>query len=43
MCLFRQTQQQAKIGLAVSLEAASEELMEQQEKAMGQPGSVPPF
>ncbi|KAH0556785.1 hypothetical protein GP486_005424 [Trichoglossum hirsutum] len=35
--------QQAKIGLAVSIEAAGDELMEQQEKAAGASASPPPF
>ncbi|KAH8689692.1 putative mitochondrial import receptor subunit [Talaromyces proteolyticus] len=36
-----QVKQQAKVGLAVSLEIAGEELMEQQEKAESQ-GTIPP-
>ncbi|KAI9832118.1 MAG: translocase of outer mitochondrial membrane [Phylliscum demangeonii] len=38
-----QVKQQAKVGLAVSLEAASEDLMEQQEKAAAAAGAPPPF
>ncbi|KAL2007202.1 hypothetical protein VTN00DRAFT_8640 [Thermoascus crustaceus] len=38
-----QVKQQAKIGLAVSLEIAGEELMEQQEKAEAQGAIPPPF
>ncbi|KAI9810970.1 MAG: translocase of outer mitochondrial membrane [Pycnora praestabilis] len=35
--------QQAKIGLAVSIEAAGDDLMEQQEKAAGSTAAPPPF
>ncbi|KAA6408732.1 MAG: mitochondrial import receptor subunit TOM40 [Lasallia pustulata] len=38
-----QFKQQAKIGLAVSIEAAGEDLMEQQEKAAGSTAPPPPF
>ncbi|KAL2003470.1 hypothetical protein VTN02DRAFT_3679 [Thermoascus thermophilus] len=38
-----QVKQQAKIGLAVSLEIAGEEMMEQQEKAEAQGAIPPPF
>ncbi|KZF21281.1 mitochondrial import receptor subunit TOM40 [Xylona heveae TC161] len=35
--------QQAKVGLAVSIEAAGEDLLEQQEKALSSPAPPPPF
>lgn len=36
-------QQQAKVGLAVSIEAAGEDLMEQQDRAVGSAAPPPPF
>ena len=36
-------QQQGKVGLAVTIESAGEEMMESQERAQGQNSPPPPY